>query len=177
MHDKTYIRALMDYNKWANGVVYESVMSLPEGEAEKPRPNLMGSMLGALNHLLTVDMIWLAHLEGRPHGMEALRPMLHDNMDALWEARRAMDDTLLAYVDALDPAALEEVVEYELIGGNAGRLSRAMILTHLATHGCYHRGWIADMMGQLDMIPPVFDIPVYERETKEAPTGAWTRLP
>ena len=177
MKDKAYIRALMDYNKWANGVVYRSVGELPEGEVTKERPNLMKSMLGALNHLLTVDMIWMAHLEGRDHGMPELRPMLHDNLDDLWEARKAMDDKILAYIDALDPDALEEEVDYELIGGNKGRLSRAMILTHLATHGCYHRGWVADMYGQLPQIPPIFDIPVYERARRDPGGESLTPLP
>ena len=44
---------------------------------------------------------------------------------------------------------MEEVVDYELLGGNRGSMSRVMCLTHLAMHGAYHRGWISDLFGHV----------------------------
>jgi uncharacterized damage-inducible protein DinB len=92
-------------------------------------------------------------MQGRAHGIEILRAELHEDFDALWEARQAMEQTLLDYLDSL-------------IGGNTGSLSRAMCFTHLAIHGSYHRGWISDMFGQADAQPALLDIPVYERVLK-----------
>ncbi|MEX2455574.1 MAG: DinB family protein [Rhodospirillaceae bacterium] len=91
---------------------------------------------------------------------------LHDDLDALRAARQEQDRAVLDYLDTLGGGELEEVVEYELIGGNRGSLSRAVCLTHLVTHGSYHRGWIADMFGQAGAQPAVLDIPVYQRAVR-----------
>ncbi len=167
MKDKTYLRGLLEYNAWANAELYVKVRELPPEEVTKKRKTLLESIHLSLNHLLAVDHMWLAHMQGRKHGIAELRARLHVDMDALQAAREEMDRTLIDYLDTLDGDALEQFVDYELIGGNTGSLSRAMCITHLAMHGSYHRGWIADMFGQAERPPPIIDIPVYERAIRE----------
>ncbi|MPY71377.1 MAG: hypothetical protein GEU92_14975 [Alphaproteobacteria bacterium] len=163
MKDKVYLRSLLDYNAWANAELFRKVRALPPEEVTKKRKTGLESIHLSLNHLLAVDRIWLAHMQRRDHGIAELRARLYEDMDALWQARQEMDRTLVGYLDGLDGDALEEVVDYTLIGGNTGSLSRAMCFTHLAIHGAYHRGWIADMFGQAEAQPAQIDIPVYER--------------
>lgn len=167
MNDKTYLRGLLEYNAWANSELYAKVRELPPQEVTKKRKTILESIHLSLNHLLAVDHVWLAHMQVRKHGISELRARLHENFDELWSARQGMDNTLLEYLDLLDGEALEEVVDYELIGGNTGSLSRAMCFTHLVIHGSYHRGWIADMFGQAEHPPPITDIPVYERAIRK----------
>jgi len=106
-------------------------------------------------------------MQGKGHSYQTLRDVEIDDFDTLWAARRKMDDALKAYVESLSPEDLEEVIDYELIGGNTGSMSRAMCLTHLVTHGSYHRGWISDMFGQAGAMQPFADIPIYERALRE----------
>lgn len=167
MRDKSYLRALIDYNAWANAETYRLVAEMPPEEVTKKRKTPLQSIFVSLNHLLNVDRIWLAHMQGEAHGIAGLRDVQYDSLDDLWAARQEMDRTLQDYVDSLSEGALEEIVDYELIGGNKGSLSRAMCLTHLATHGSYHRGWISDMFGQAGCQQPSTDIPVYERALRE----------
>jgi uncharacterized damage-inducible protein DinB len=166
MKDKAYLCSLLEFNAWANAEMYEKVRALPPEEVKKKRKTGLQSIHISLNHLLAVDHMWLAHMQGRAHGIEILRAELHEEFDALWEARQAMEQTLLDYLNSLSGDELEEVVDYTLIGGNTGSLSRAMCFTHLAIHGSYHRGWISDMFGQADAQPALLDIPVYERALK-----------
>jgi uncharacterized damage-inducible protein DinB len=163
MRDKAYLRSLLDYNAWANAELYAKVRALPPEEIARKRKTGLESIHLSLNHLLAVDRMWHAHMRGRDHGIRELRARLYDDFDALSEARREMDRTLVGYLDTLDGDALEAVVDYTLIGGNTGSLSRAMCFTHLVVHGAYHRGWIADMFGQAGTQPALIDIPVYER--------------
>jgi len=167
MHDKTYLRTLIDFNAWANEEMYQKVSELPPEEVKKERPTPLVSIFVSMHHLLNVDRIWLGHMQRQSHDYKTLRDVEIDNLDELWAARRAMDKTLQDYVDGLSAEDLEEIVDYELIGGNTGSLSRAMCLTHLAIHGAYHRGWISDMFGQAGAPQPVIDIPVYERALRE----------
>jgi uncharacterized damage-inducible protein DinB len=163
MRDKKYLKSLLEYNAWANSVLYKKVMELPSEEIMKERKTSLQSIFVSLNHLLAVDQIWLAHMQGLKHNIKVLRETLHKDMTSLWKARQDMEITLLDYLQSLTEDGLEEVIDYELIGGNQGSLSRAMCLTHLVLHGSYHRGWIADMFGQAETQPALIDIPVYER--------------
>ena len=163
MHDKDYLLSLLDYSVWANEEYFNQIRKLPAAEVTKQRPSLMNNFLISVNHLLTVDGIWLAHMKGEGHSFEKLQTVLHENLDDLWAAKHVMDEEIRNYVAGLDEAQLEEVVDYELIGGNRGSLPRYMIITHLAMHGAFHRGFIGDMFGQIPVIPAGQDIPVWER--------------
>ena len=40
---------------------------------------------------------------------------------------------------------LKEIIDFTLIGGNKGTMSREEILIHIINHTTYHRGFLADM--------------------------------
>jgi uncharacterized damage-inducible protein DinB len=158
------VRMLTRYNAWANRLIFDAVAALPPGEATKERPTLFGNMVNTLNHLYTVDVIWQAHLEGRSHGIPALKTVLHPELADLRRAQAAMDDWYIAYGDRLDEAAMKEAVRFTLIGGNAGAMSRGDILLHVVNHTSYHRGWVAEMFFAVPRHPPTTDLPVFLRE-------------
>ena len=110
-----------------------------------------------------IDKVWLGHMKGEMHSFKKLQTVLHDNLDDLWAAKQVMDQTIRDYVQGLSEADPKETGEYELIGGNAGSLPRYWIITHLAIHGAFHRGFIGDMFGQIPLMPAGQDITVWER--------------
>ena len=168
MHDKTFLRTLLEYNEWANHETYRKVAELPPEEVTKKRKTLLESIFVSLHHLHNTDTIWLSHMQGKSHDYGNLREVRITDFDDLRTARKAKDQEIYNYFDSLSEADLDEVVEYELIGGNTGSMSRAMCLTHLVTHGSYHRGWISDMFGQAGATQPFADIPIYERTLRES---------
>ena len=167
MKDKSYLRGLLEYNAWANADLFEKVMALPADEVTRKREASLESINVQLHHMMVIDNIWLAHMEGRDHGYKDRRGEPYGTLDEAWAERQALDARLLAYLDGLDPDALEEIVEYQLIGSSAGSLSRAMCITHLVMHGSYHRGWTTDMFCQAKAQQPIADLPVYERVVRE----------
>ena len=167
MHDKDYLRSLLDYNVWANEEYFRQIGELPADEVTKQRESLMNNILNSVNHLLVIDKVWMAHMKGEKHSFEKLQTVLHENLDDLRVAKKEMDREIRNYVSGLSEDELEEVIDYELIGGNKGSLPRYMIITHLAIHGSFHRGFIGDMFGQIPVIPAGQDIPVWERALRE----------
>ena len=157
----------MDYNVWANEEYFKQIRDLPADEVTKQRESLVNNILVSVNHLLMIDKVWLSNMKGGKHTFEKLQTVLHENLDDLWAAKKAMDRKIRRYVCGLSEDDLEAVVEYELIGGNKGSLPRYMIITHLAIHGAFHRGFIGDMFGQLPVIPAGQDIPVWERALRQ----------
>jgi uncharacterized damage-inducible protein DinB len=66
MIDARTVKMLAQYKAWADKVMFDGVTALPPGEAEKERKTLFKTIIGTLNHNYVVDLIWQAHLEGRP---------------------------------------------------------------------------------------------------------------
>ncbi len=129
MDGRAHLRCLLEYNAWANAELMEKVRELPLEEVMKKRETVLESIHRSLNHLLTVDLMWHAQMEKRPHGINELRAIQHEDLDDLWQARQETDRTLLSYLDGLSEEELDETVEYELLGGNRGAMSRAMIVS------------------------------------------------
>lgn len=159
-----HLRAMTRYKSWANEQTFAAVLALPEDEALKRRDTLFGSIAHTLNHNLVIDQVWQAHLEGRPHGFEARNTPTHPPLAEMWEAQRRMDAWFVACSDGLTEAAALEPVGFAFIGGGDGRMSRADMVMHVVTHGCYHRGFVAEMMFQIPVRPPATDMPVFLRD-------------
>jgi uncharacterized damage-inducible protein DinB len=65
------IRLLTRYSAWANSLLYLSLGELPEDELTKPRQIVFGILIRTMSHVYSMDLVWQAHLEGRPHGFTA----------------------------------------------------------------------------------------------------------
>jgi uncharacterized damage-inducible protein DinB len=152
-------RMLARYNAWADREIFDAVAALPPGEAEKKRQTLFKSMIGTLNHNLVVDLIWQAHIEGKPHGFKARNVVLHAALPALRAAQEAFDTWLIDWTDAQSEASLNEIVDVTFISGKKGRISRADMLLHIVNHTTYHRGWVAEMFFEVPARCPAADLP------------------
>ncbi|MGH7033880.1 MAG: DinB family protein [Stellaceae bacterium] len=157
-------KKLARYNAWANRVLFDAVAALPPGEAEKERPSLFKTMIGTLNHLYVIDLMWQAHLEGRPHGFTRRDDVLHPELADLRRAQQAIDQWYFDWAARQTEASLEEPVAFTLTTGNKGAMTRGEILLHVVNHSTYHRGWVCDLFFQVPARPPETDLPVFTRE-------------
>lgn len=156
---------MMRYKQWSDKVMFDAVAALPEGEAVKPRTSLFKNMVHTLNHIYVIDRIWQAHLEGRDHGYDARNTKEHPSLAELWRLQQDVDAWYVQWADAQSDARLGETVEYTLIGGNRGAMTRGEILLHVVMHDNYHRGYVAEMIYEVPGCrPPSMDLPVYMRE-------------
>tara|TARA_B110000027_G_scaffold120264_1_gene133574 strand:+ start:3161 stop:3658 length:498 start_codon:yes stop_codon:yes gene_type:complete len=163
MLDKNYFLSLLDYNSWANNEFFKVIAELPEAEVNKQRQSFMNSIRNSLNHLLVIDKIWLANMKKEKHVFTNLQTILFENMNDLWEEKKITENEIRGYVTTLNEDEMEEIIEFELIGGNKCSLPRFMIITHLITHGGYHRGIIAEMCGKIPLPPIAQDITVWQK--------------
>jgi uncharacterized damage-inducible protein DinB len=166
MPDRRTARMLARYNAWADEQIFDAVAKLPPGEAEKKRATLFKSMIGTLNHNYVVDLIWQAHIEGRPHGFKARNVVVHAELDALRAAQRAFDAWLIGWADAQSAAALDEIVDFTFISSRKARVSRGDMLLHIVNHTTYHRGWVAEMFFEVPAQAPAGDLPDFLLEAE-----------
>ncbi len=152
------LRMLMRYTAWANTRLFDTLAGLPVDA-----PALAG-LVKTLNHAYVVDLIWKAHLEGRPHGFRERNTEAQPALQVLREAQAESDRWYIACADGLNEAAHEEVVHFSFVDGGAGALSRGQMLLHIVNHKTYHRGYVAQMLYDMGSKPPVMDLPVFLRD-------------
>lgn len=159
-----HIQMLTRYNAWANDRLFSTLQVLKEMEDKAAVDGKWSGMLKTLNHASVVDRIWQAHLEARPHGFAARNTDVIPALDTLQAAQESLDAWYIDYASALPAGRYEEMVQFTLIGGNPGIMSRAEILLHVVNHKTYHRGYVAQALYDLGLVPPSMDLPVFIRE-------------
>jgi uncharacterized damage-inducible protein DinB len=161
MIDTNTARMLAHYKAWADKVMFDGVAALPPGEAGKERKTLFKTMMGTLNHIYVVDLIWQAHLEGRDHGFKARNVVVHPDLSTLRAAQEKVNDWIIDWAKAQTDATLDEEVRFTFVNGNKATMKRSEIFLHLVTHGSYHRGWVAEMFFEAGARPPQPDLSVF----------------
>jgi uncharacterized damage-inducible protein DinB len=154
-------KLLAQYKAWSDKVMFDGVAALPPGEAEKERKTLFKTMIGTLNHIYVVDLIWQAHLEGRAHGFKARNVVVHPDLATLRAAQETMNDWIIDWAKGQTDASLDEDVAFTFVNGTQAVMKRGEMFLHLVTHGSYHRGWVAEMFFEAGARPPQPDLSVF----------------
>jgi uncharacterized damage-inducible protein DinB len=126
---------------------------------ERERKTLFKSIIGTLNHIYVVDLIWKAHLEGREHGFSARNLMLHSELPALWAAQQKINHWFIDWAAAQSHASLDEDVPFKDMKEHLTALHRR--LSTIDEGASYHRGWVAEMFLEADARPPQPDLSVF----------------
>jgi uncharacterized damage-inducible protein DinB len=161
MTDTRTVKMLAQYKAWADKVMFDGVAALPPGEAEKERKTLFKTIIGTLNHIYVVDLIWQAHLEGREHGFKARNILLHSELPALWVAQQKINNWFIDWAAAQSETSLDEDVRFTFVNGTQASMKRGEMFLHVVTHASYHRGWVAEMFFEANARPPQPDLSVF----------------
>jgi uncharacterized damage-inducible protein DinB len=158
-----YYSTFARYNAWANARLYGACAKLSEADYLKPRASFFGSIHATLNHLMVADRIWLGRIESRPEKL-ALNQILYGDFTALQVARVAEDDRLIRVVDNIDPARLDQPLDYLNTRGERFRTPLRIVLGHLFNHQTHHRGQAHGLLSQTPVPPPELDLISFVRE-------------
>ena len=159
-----HLRLMANYRAWADKLTFDAVAALPAGEPSKERPTLFKSIIGTLNHNHVVDLIWQAHLAGRPHGFTARNLVLYPHLPDLWAAQQKINAWFVDWAEAQSEPSFQELVRFTFVSGEAGAMTRGEILLHVVNHATYHRGWVAEMFFAVPAKNPTTDLPVFLQE-------------
>lgn len=158
------LHALMRYTAWANERLYEALAPLGDQQLARPMRGRPGGALGVLGHLHVVALIWKGHLTGAAHGfltrsLEPLPPLAE-----LREMQRGVDAWYVDFAAHADARMLSRPIDFRFVDGGAGRMTAQEMVLHVANHGTYHRGYVADMLYEWGHKPPTMDLPVFIRD-------------
>lgn len=137
---KSHFTMMADYNAWANGRLYGMARQLPAEQYRRDVGAYFKSLHGTLNHIMVADLIWMRRLTGAGEHPGNLNAIVFDDLPSLSAARQREDRRIIAYVDSLSDAQLEELWDYRTLNGTLHRQRRRETLAHLFNHQTHHRG-------------------------------------
>jgi uncharacterized damage-inducible protein DinB len=154
-------RAVMfaSYNRWANERLYEAAAKLSDADYRADRGAFFKSMHGTLNHLLVGDRVWMRRFTGGGQVPATLDAILFEEFSELRAARRAEDERILRYANALTDADLARWIRYRTITNPVDMEQQlAPALDHFFNHQTHHRGQVHAMLTRLGTKPEDTDL-------------------
>jgi uncharacterized damage-inducible protein DinB len=161
------MRALYDYNAWANRRHLEAVGKVTTEEFLRPMGSSFGSLRDTTAHIYGAELVWLERFQGR--SLPAL-PDVKQFQDAasLKEKWLEHEARLLAFVGGLQQADLDREIEYKTFNFGVYRNPMWQSMQHVVNHGTYHRGQVTTLLRQLGAQPVLTDLMHYYRERSAA---------
>ena len=161
---------LASYNEWMNSKLYEAAAKLPPEEFAAEKSAFFGSLRGTLNHLVVADIIWLKRFALHPSNHTALESIrrvpspqslnqrMFDDLPALHEYRRRLDETIDEWAASLAAADLRHVLAYTNTKGVSYRKSFSNLVLHFFNHQTHHRGQATTLLFQAGVDVGVTDL-------------------
>ncbi len=156
------VKALYEYDRWANRRLFEAVVSLPTGTADREVGSQFSfpTLKGMLAHILGAEVNWLARWKGHSPS-SILRAKDVPDLDALRARWNELEAELSAFIDGLSEADLARVIHYKTTEGQPRSLPLWPLLQHVANHSTHHRSELATMLTMLGVAPPPTDLVIY----------------
>lgn len=157
---KENLVTLLKYKRWIDRETLNTIAAISESDcAEKRR-----LMLRLMNHISVVDMIFRANMTGQQHGYTALNTPETPTVAELKVKMAEGTDWYIQYVNSLNPAHLEETVQFSFVDGGNGEMTVIDMLNHMLFHGTYHRGAIGWLISECGAVPPKDVLTVFLRD-------------
>ncbi len=153
-----HLRTQAHANRLANHRLREAMRMLSKEAYEAKRTSFFPSLAATLEHILAVDLYYLAALHGDAdmvrHWTEAPR---NAPFPELASVQAVTDKRFIAHVDRLDEAGLDDIVALDRGEGKVQHELRVHVIAHLPNHQVHHRGQAHAMLSGTPVAPPQLD--------------------
>lgn len=151
------IRALYEYNAWANQRVLEACAALNDEQFKRELGGSFPSVRDTLGHILGAEWVWLERWDGRS---PATLPSSMDfaNLEELRGRWNEVNRGLMEFVAKLTAADMTRDIEYTNFKGQQFKYPLGSMLQHVVNHGTYHRGQATNMLRMLGAKPKSMDL-------------------
>jgi uncharacterized damage-inducible protein DinB len=157
------IRALYEYNEWANGHILDTASQLTEDELDHKLGASFDSVRGNLAHTVGGQIVWLSRWTGeRSDAFELIRG--EAPMARLRQAFDASHADLRRFIEALAEDTLERDLPYKDSQREQQQATLWKLMVQLANHGTHHRAETALLMTTIGKPPRQLDYLFFEIE-------------
>ena len=153
-----FLRTQVHANRLANHRLHTAMRSLSRTDYDAPRTSFFPSLAKTLEHILAVDLYYLAALHGEPGAERTWREAPSGvPLETIAAAQAVSDQRFIDHVDSLTAPMLDDIVEMERGEGRIQRERRGHVIAHLLNHQVHHRGQAHAMLAGTAVRPPQLD--------------------
>jgi uncharacterized damage-inducible protein DinB len=158
MQALTLLRIEAHANRLANHRLHAAMAPLTNHDLHAPRTSFFPSLMATLNHILEVDLYYIAVLHQDPDPRSVWsRFEPHTALSALAQQQASSDQRLIDWLQAANDSALDLAVHMPRAEGHTQTDRAAHMLRHLFMHQTHHRGQVHAMLSSTTVPPPQLD--------------------
>ncbi|WP_428035399.1 DinB family protein [Amphritea sp.] len=152
---------MADYNIRMNGQIYSACSGLSTEKLSADRGAFFGSLLGALNHLVVGDLLWLARFSAhsqRYHSLSKLSALptptsldeiLYADLASLVSVRTTLDRLIRQWLsEEVSADDFNRPLVYANSKGVVSERDFGELVCHFFNHQIHHRGQITTLLSQ-----------------------------
>ncbi len=151
---------LLAYNRWANHQYLDVIARVSDEQFTRTLGGSFGSVRDTLVHLAWAEWLWAKRWQKSSPQVRAIP----DQFPTVESIRVYLNDVEDAQtrVFAHGEADLRAVrIRYTNLKREEWEYTLEQMVYHLTMHSAYHRGQLATLLRQLDVVPPTTDYLVY----------------
>lgn len=138
------LHELFAFNDWGRDAVMGCAAGLSKEQLDRPFEMGPGSLRNTLNHLYSVEWVWLDRWQGRQPQYRVSAEGVE--MAPLWDEWRDIAKRRNAYVGGLKDADLCVDLTYKNLKGQMLTFPLGAMLLHVCNHGSHHRAQVLNML-------------------------------
>jgi uncharacterized damage-inducible protein DinB len=154
------------YNHWANHLITQAIMNLPDEKQLQEVPGSFPSLYRTIMHMWDAESIWWQRMKLHERLVipsEAFKPTMQEAVNELLSQSAQWED----WVHRANEMQLTHVFAYQNSRKEQFKQPIAEMVMHVFNHGTYHRGQLVAMMRALGETKlPATDFILYCRKKK-----------
>lgn len=155
---KDHCLKLAGYHWWAYETLLKRLETLTPAELTEDVGLFFRNILGTLNHLLVVDDLWIARLEGARWAFSSLDQTAETELSPLGQRLLATSERLRTAVLKQPADAFETCLNLKNSAGDTLPFSFSDVVAHTVNHSTHHRGQISAALTILGHATPEMDM-------------------
>ncbi|HMM55546.1 MAG TPA: DinB family protein [Candidatus Desulfobacillus sp.] len=152
----------VDYQHWANEVLFESLGRLDPPALAEPQGLHFSSIHRTMDHILVVAQLWRLRLQGESPAVDYQR-LHHPDWRELVQSLRLETRELQHWLETKPDVFFESEIAYRSSEGKERRNWVRDVLTHMMSHMVHHRGQVSAVVTRLGVPAPEMDYIYYKR--------------
>jgi uncharacterized damage-inducible protein DinB len=137
------------YNVWANRLLLETILKLPEDKLHEKVPSSFDTLHSTIRHLLYAENIWWQRFRLHEKNTSATVPGNTETTRETGNALLQQGKLWEQWIQATDESSLLHIFVYRNSKGEEFKQPFYQVLLHLFNHDTYHRGQLVTILRNL----------------------------
>ncbi|RHX91959.1 DinB family protein [Leptospira stimsonii] len=154
-----HCRLLAEYNRWMNEKVYSTSSKLSDLQRKEDRGAYFKSIHSTLNHILWVDLSWLARFQGKELPKGTAGSDLYSDFGELFRKRKECDEKIIEWASGIESTWLETPFRFfSIVYQRELEKPTWVLVDHIFNHQTHHRGQITTLLSQMGLDVGITDL-------------------